>query len=314
VGQRPPATPADIGALSSEMLVDSRAVAVAQEFLRYWWGLRDVAAATKDATAFPSYQRLLRDESRQALELAPRFFEPDLTLSDLLGEHRVPVNDTVAPLYGMSETSTAFAWRELDPAIDATAMLPLPVVMALLAGPNEPEPSRRGAAYLTELFCVHKTAPHSSTPPLPPPTPGFSLRERLQASTSAPACSGCHDAVDQLGFAFGRFDAVGAYHQAAQGQTIVVTATLEVNGQRITFDGVRGLVREVTSSPALATLVDRCHAAHWLAFATGRAVTTADPADPEAIQIHGAVSATGHLRLRAAIAAVTETRSFWLSR
>jgi hypothetical protein len=93
-----------------------------------------------------------------------------------------------------------------------------------------------------------------------------------------------------------------------------VTASLEVNGQHITFNGVRGLVREVAATPALATLIDRCHAAHWLTFATGRAVTTADPADPEAVQIDRAATLTGHLRLRATIAAVTETRSFWLSR
>jgi Protein of unknown function (DUF1588)/Protein of unknown function (DUF1585) len=220
----------------------------------------------------------------------------------------------VAPLYGMRETSSSFAWRDLAPTIDASALLPLPALMALGAGPREPQPSRRGAAYLTQLFCVHRAASHGAMTLPPPPPIGGTVRERLQTATRAPACAGCHDEIDGFGEMFDHFDAVGAYREAEQGRTIVGSARLGVTGQQLTFNGVRGLVRELTATPALATLIDRCHAAHWLTFATGRAVTTADPADADAIQIYRAASASGHLRPRATIAAVTETRSFWLSR
>ena len=307
---RPPATPAEIGVLANDMLLDRRGMNVAQEFLRYWWGLRDVTAAIKNATAFPNYEILLREEVRQAFEIVVRMLEPELSLLDLLAENRVAVNDVVAPLYGMSEASGTFVWRELGPTIDATAILPLPAVMALLAGRIEPHISRRGAGYLTQLFCVHRPAPHGEMPPSPP-MPAATMRQRLHVATRAPGCSDCHDAVDNLGALFDRFDAVGAYRETAQGQPIVLRGFLDVAGDRIVINDVRDLARKVTSRADLSTLVERCYAAHWLTFALGRPGTTADPAHPDAIQIQGAASANGRLRLRATISAVTETRSFW---
>ena len=65
--------------------------------------------------------------------------------------------------------------------------------------------------------------------PVPPPPPGVpalaenhsglrarSVRERMEEHRKNPACAGCHNIMDPLGFSLENFDAVGAWRERSE--------------------------------------------------------------------------------------------------
>jgi hypothetical protein len=87
-------------------------------------------------------------------------------------------------------------------------------------------------------------------PPAPPPVdvpslkdPGQdghprSLRARMEQHRNSPACAGCHQRMDALGFALENFDALGKWRAVADGENVDASASLP---DGTSFEGVVGL-------------------------------------------------------------------------
>jgi hypothetical protein len=52
------------------------------------------------------------------------------------------------------------------------------------------------------------------------------MRERMQVHRATPACAGCHQLLDPLGFAMENFDAVGAWRTVEAGRKVDATSEL----------------------------------------------------------------------------------------
>src|SRR5690606_7436758 len=109
-------------------------------------------------------------------------------------------------------------------------------------------PSLRGKWILENLL---------GTPPPPPPpnVPALeaevgaapqTLRERLELHRDAPACSGCHQLIDPLGFAMENFDAVGGWRTLENGEPLDASGRL-ANGA--TVEGIADLRESLTADP-----------------------------------------------------------------
>ena len=85
-----------------------------------------------------------------------------------------------------------------------------------------------------------------------------------------PACSGCHQLMDPVGFSLENYDAVGRYRTTEEGTPLDVTGGLP-DGSK--FEGVSGLQQALLSRPEIfvTTFTDKL-----LTYALGRGVETYD--------------------------------------
>jgi hypothetical protein len=65
-----------------------------------------------------------------------------------------------------------------------------------------------------------------------------SLRDRMERHRDSPACSGCHQRMDPLGFALENFDALGKWRSIADGEKVNASASLPDGAS---FEGITGL-------------------------------------------------------------------------
>jgi hypothetical protein len=82
-----------------------------------------------------------------------------------------------------------------------------------------------------KLLCEKVPEPPVEVPPIPPPEPGRTYRDRLSQATASAACQGCHSSLDPVAFSFGKFDGYGAFVELDEGVPIDAAGTVQ------TFDG-----------------------------------------------------------------------------
>ena len=97
--------------------------------------------------------------------------------------------------------------------------------------------------------------------------PSLSTRERYAQHSSDPACAGCHDLIDPIGFAFEHYDGIGRWREADGEHSIdargEILQTVETDGS---FDGVPGLAQQLAASDE----VSACYVQQWFTFGMGR--------------------------------------------
>jgi uncharacterized protein DUF1585/uncharacterized protein DUF1588 len=92
------------------------------------------------------------------------------------------------------------------------------------------------------------------------------MRQRLAAHRDNPACSGCHQLMDPVGFSLENYDAVGRWRTVEQATPIDASGGLP-DGSK--FEGVGGLQQALLSRPEIfvTTFTDKL-----LTYALGRGV------------------------------------------
>ncbi|MGH9627834.1 MAG: DUF1585 domain-containing protein, partial [Bryobacteraceae bacterium] len=94
----------------------------------------------------------------------------------------------------------------------------------------------------------------------------LSMRERIAQHRANPACSGCHQLMDPLGFSLENYDAVGRWRTVDGGEPIDASGALP-DGSK--FEGASGLQEALLSRPEMftTTLTEKL-----LTYALGRGV------------------------------------------
>jgi mono/diheme cytochrome c family protein len=143
-------------------------------------------------------------------------------------------------------------------------------VLTLTSYPTRTSPVQRGKWILENVL--------GTPPPEPPPNvpeleatkadEGASVREQLALHRANPACASCHRVMDQLGFGFEQFDAIGQFRGGDN-----VDASGELPGGRV-FEGGQQLaaILRKTESKRFATTV----AQRLLGFSLGRELSPDD--------------------------------------
>jgi hypothetical protein len=262
-----------VAAQARRMLQDPRARDVVKKFHQGWLNLGAVDAAVKSTTAYPMYSAdllpLMQSEAERFAEDV--IFDGKGDLTTLFTASYTFVNDKLAPLYGLQNVTGSNLQRvELDPSRRSGILTQLGFLTAT-AKANQTSPILRGKFVRTQLLC--------QTIPSPPagvvvevgdPQPGQTTRERFAAHTQNPACGGCHQLLDPVGFGFEHYDGIGAWRDDDQGP---IDATGNVSGTSIgAFDGAVDLGKKLASSPE----AQKCVARQWFRFQAGRLETTED--------------------------------------
>lgn len=264
-------TAAGVERHARRMLDDPKAHDAVASFFRQWLELEDVERAEKDPLAHPGFSSAVSASWRRSLELfTQQVVFGEGTLEALLSSTSLHVDAHLAPLYGLPAPEGP-GFHRVDGAPWRRGLLTQPGLLAALSGPLESSPVRRGVFVREKLLCQDLPPPPPNVPLLPPdPDPEATTRERFAEHTANPACAGCHQLIDPVGFGFERYDALGRYRERDNGQPVSAQGELTgVDDPAIagTFDGALELSGRLAQSP----LVHQCMVTHWFRFAVSRA-------------------------------------------
>jgi len=289
-------TSAGMRSQAERMLADERAKPVLRSFLAEWLELDGAAIlpsleqTPKDAGIFPSFDDGLRQSMRRELEMFMDhvMFEADGSLEELFSGRRAYVNGPLAKHYGVAGPTGAdkWAWVDLDPDQRA-GMLTRAGFLAVHASQNVTSPIRRGVYMLREVLCFNLPPPPANVDNTPVDvTDGdvTTVRQATLQRTGGAACKGCHTEINELGFAFEHYDAVGRWQDSelSTGASIDATANLSHAGDGLDgpVDGAIELSARLAKSPAVA----QCASRKWFEVALRRSPVELDACSLEQIR------------------------------
>jgi hypothetical protein len=276
------------------MLDDARARAPIADFYSQWIGTSRLAITTKSSSLFPDYTTAVRDAMAQELPafIGHVLWSSDHKFSSLLTSRVGFVNEALAPIYGLVATGPTLTMVELPASQPRAGILTQAGLLSALAHPDQTSPVLRGKFIRSRLLCQAPPPPPPDADITPPAlTDGATARERFSAHmTSGSTCSGCHQLMDPIGFAFENFDAIGRFRLAESNQAI--DASGEVFGATdASLAGKFTGVRELAEKLATSSQAQNCLATQWFRFASGRSEGLADSCS--LATLHDAFSRSG---------------------
>jgi hypothetical protein len=264
-------TPATLESQVRRMLADSRSQALTTNFAAQWLYLRNLASVNPDMRLFADFDDNLRQAFRQETEM---FFESilreDRSVLDLLRANYTFLNERLAKHYGIPNVyGSRFRRVEFDESSVRGGLLRQGSILTVTSYPNRTSPVMRGKWILSNILGVPPPPPPTVPPPLKETIAGekvLPIRERMAEHRENPACSGCHQLMDPVGFSLENYDAVGRWRAFEDGKAIDVSGSLP-DGSK--FDGVAGLQQAVLKRPELFTTT---FTEKLLTYALGRGV------------------------------------------
>jgi hypothetical protein len=201
--------------------------AFAEQFIGQWLGIRELGRDIKpDAKLFPEYYE---PELQSAIHYEPVLFFKQLLISNLsllnlLDSKFTMLNNKLQQHYGFKlKVGQQPAMTDLPENSHRGGLLGMAAVLAVSSYPNRTSPVLRGKWVLESLL---------GTPPPPPPpsvpaleevhegSPAKTVRVRLEQHRQNPACSGCHNRIDPLGFGLENYDVLGRWRLEDSGAAV----------------------------------------------------------------------------------------------
>ncbi len=206
------------------MLTDPRADALSQNFAGQWLQLRNLENKRPNTDEFPDFDNDLRMAFRREAEMFfTSIMREDRSVVDLLTADYTFVDERLAHHYGIPNIyGSRFRRVALGPEFAARrGLLGKGAILMATSNADRTSPVKRGKWILENLL--------GSAPPPPPANVPLldikagaaprTIRERM-ATHRQPACAGCHQMLDPLGFALENFDAVGAWRTQENGRPV----------------------------------------------------------------------------------------------
>ncbi len=139
------------------------------------------------------------------------------------------------------------------------------------------DPIHRGLFILRDILCraIPEPPPGAvTTPPPPATTPVVTTRDEVSLLTGQQYCPTCHGQINEPGFSFEGFDAIGRARESDNGAPVDTTGAMTLDGQRVAFEHAGDLVEALAASDEARS----CYVSRWLEFANGRELATVDVA------------------------------------
>lgn len=200
------------------MLADDRSKGLAAGFVPQWLQLVRLQSHEPNRELYPAYDDKLRAAMlREPVELFQGVLQENLPARDLVRAEWTRIDRRLARHYGLS-TKGRGKGTERYSLIDTPrrGVLGHGAVLTASSDPGRTSPVLRGKWVLEALLGDAPPPPSANTLALDQSAPeeaGLTMRERLALHRSEPGCATCHVAMDPLGFALERFDAIGQIRQ-----------------------------------------------------------------------------------------------------
>jgi hypothetical protein len=290
------------------MLADPRSKALVDNFVDQWLQMGKLAGLVPDSEAYPEFDENLRDAMHQeTTEFVSAQLREDRSVLDLLTADYSYLNERLARHYGIPNIyGNHFRKVTFTDGVRG-GLLGQASVLTVTSYPNRTSVVLRGKWLLANIL---------GAPPAPPPAdvPSLkdagqdgqprSLRDRMEQHRKNPACSGCHQRMDPLGFALENFDALGKWRTVADGEKIDASASLP-DGTH--FEGMAGLRKLLVNhkDDYVRTLTEKL-----LAYGVGRGIEYYD--EPAVRQIVRE-SVTADYRWSSVVLGIVRSKPFSMS-
>jgi len=286
-------------AQTERLLADPRADETIVRFHGSWLGIDDLDALLVDPERFPEFEALrddMKEETRQFILHV--FREDDAQVSTLFAAEYSFASPELAAFYGDGVASTVDGQITLDGG-QRRGVLTQASYLTAHARTPERAPIYRGRSLLIDVFCKELA---------PPPDVGTAIefdstasaRVQIEDATSGPACAGCHNLINPLGFLFENYDGVGQWRTMDGVYPVEAAAEVVATDVNGTYANATEFVLRLGESAEVAECVSR----QWLRFALSR---------PEGSEDEGSITAAFEQAggdMHALIGAITRTDAF----
>ena len=246
-----------------------------RDFYRQWLSLHELETMERDATRYPQFSRTLAHALGESLsrQIDATVWDDGGDIAELLTGQSAFVNASVAPLFGVAASGTAFTKVAVDGA-QRRGIITHPALLSVLSKPNQSDPVLRGKFVRERLLCQPLPPPPPNVATVPPdPKPGLTTRQRFAEHSESATCAGCHKLMDPIGFGLEHFDALGSYRAVDEGVAVdargEIVSSVDADGA---FDGAVQLAERLGDSRS----VRECIATQYFRFALARTETSAD--------------------------------------
>ncbi len=293
-------TPEGVLEQAERLLADRRADDTLVRFHTVWLGIDALDTQIVDEERFPAYEDLRDDMLEETRQFILHVFrEDDATLATLFSAEYSFASPELAAFYGEGVESTGEGGRI---ALDGNQRRGLFTHASYLTShARSPERAAiyRGRSLLVDVFCMQLVPPDNVDTSIEFDS-SQSARDQIESATAGPACAGCHQLINPLGFLFENYDGIGQWR--TQDGEHPVNAVAEVLGTDI--DGEYANATELVQRLGDSEDVASCVARQWMRFALARPAGSEDETSIEAAR----QNADGDLR--ALIGAITQTDAF----
>jgi hypothetical protein len=273
-----------VEAQARRMLDDDRARQGMENFYRQLLETKNLETLFKDPTYYPDFTPQLALDLRTSLHafMDHVLLDEDGGLSALTRSTRVYANERMGEVYGWETEIGAFGPVSTDPTRRA-GLMTQPAMLSLLAKPNGSSPIARGVYLLERVLCrVLESPPPGMAIVAPDPDPNATTRERFAIHTEDEQCSGCHQFIDPVGFAFENYDGIGRWRTEENGRPVDASGALTMADDPALVGPVQDALDLVGRLDG-AREMSRCMATHWFRYGMGRLETADDTPTLEAM-------------------------------
>lgn len=235
-----------------------------------WLDLYLLENIQRDTTLYPLFYEgmisSMKTETR--LFLSNVFWYGDANWDDLFFEQSTHINQELATLYGMEQSPTD--WDRVEVSEERAGLFQKSAFLTAHSYFAASSPVKRGHYILSEMLCIQSPIPVDVEMVLPDEsqeTP--TIRERLQQHWTDANCASCHIHIDNLGFAFENYDAIGQWRDEWE-NGFPVDATGSFTYQA--FDNSQEMLGIINSEQRAKS----CYAQNWFSYAMGRPVVDSD--------------------------------------
>ncbi|NVB39653.1 DUF1592 domain-containing protein [Pseudenhygromyxa sp. WMMC2535] len=263
--------PAVLEAQAERLLADPRSEQTLLRFVDEWLNITLLSSVTRDPDLYPEFSAEIRaDMLGEIHRVASEVFYAGGSLADLMTVDFTYVTAELAAFYGVpapdNVDAEGFGRVELD-GVTYGGLLTQGALNATHAKPTTSSPIHRGVMVRERLLCQELPPPPASLDTSPPPVdPSLSTRERYEQHSSDPACAGCHELIDGIGFGLEHYDAIGRFRDY-DGEHPVDAAGEIVRSQDIdgTFEGAA----QLQDILAAGEEVQSCYVQMWAEYSLG---------------------------------------------
>ena len=290
-------TAAGVERQARRMLSDPHAREAMGEFFSQWLRFDQVLNAVRDRRLFPEFTpELAATMTEETRRLLAEIVWNDRDFMEIYTADYGFFDAQLASLYGLPAPEQAFQRVTLPAGSPRAGFLGQATFLAGTSHPAETSPTSRGIFVREKLLCQHVPPPppgSNANLPIPSDDKPKTTRERLTMHAVNPACAGCHQLIDPIGFGLESFDALGRYREKQR--ITFFPSRAERNKKVSTVDldlDVRGRIAgvkdsEFSSPRELGSILvenpdcQRCVAKQVFRYAFGRLDTPKDTATIE---------------------------------
>lgn len=210
--------------LAEDMVASPEARVAVEAFFAEAYRLRDLSLVAKNAELFPTFSsdlgEMMKDET--LLLLYDIVWDRDGDFREFFNARHTFVNDALAEHYGIAPPGTGELFTQVDwPADQRRAgYTSQGSFLTWQSGARRNSPTKRGLYIQERILCNEIPPPDPNANIILPESDDLTLKELLEMHLDQDGCRSCHALTDPFGFAFERYDAIGALRLMDNGKPV----------------------------------------------------------------------------------------------